>query len=193
MEANALAGSHTINVPAGFYLLALAGVGEAAGALGDLDITGDVTIAGAGPAVTIVDAGGLERAFEIDGTARISGADDPQRSGRVAGGSRLWGELRRGPRREPRDAHAHGLRPLGGPRERRRRDLERRGGLSTVDRCTISGGEAVALGITNAEGGGLLVRSPTTITNSTISGNWSAGSRRDRRPGREPDAHERDA
>ena len=48
MEANALAGADTITVPAGTYTLAIAGTDEDAGATGDLDITDDLTIVGAG-------------------------------------------------------------------------------------------------------------------------------------------------
>src|ERR1700690_3615662 len=64
MEANALPGSHTINVPAGLYILTIPGIGEENAAQGDLDVTGSVTIAGAGPGSTIVDGGGIDRVFE---------------------------------------------------------------------------------------------------------------------------------
>lgn len=62
MEANALAGADTITVPAGLYTLSITGVDENPSAgepwtavivsdasMGDLDITQDVTITGAGP------------------------------------------------------------------------------------------------------------------------------------------------
>ena len=48
MEANALAGADEIDVPAGGYLLNLAGTCEDLSATGDLDITDDLTIRGAG-------------------------------------------------------------------------------------------------------------------------------------------------
>src|SRR5262245_49409250 len=48
MEANALAGDDVINLPAGIYTLTLTGANEDAGLTGDLDITGTVTIEGAG-------------------------------------------------------------------------------------------------------------------------------------------------
>jgi CSLREA domain-containing protein len=47
-EANALAGTDTINLPAGTYTLTIGGTGEDVAATGDLDITADVTITGAG-------------------------------------------------------------------------------------------------------------------------------------------------
>jgi CSLREA domain-containing protein len=61
MEANALAGDDTINLPAGIYTLTLAGVNEDAGLTGDLDITSTVTIEGAGAESTVIDANALDR------------------------------------------------------------------------------------------------------------------------------------
>lgn len=177
MEANALAGSHTINVPAGLYLLTLPGVGEAAAAQGDLDVTGDVTIAGSGPAGSIVDGGGLERVFEINGTARISGLTIRNGAAVSAGipiyGANFLGGLVQnlGTLTLTNCALEGGRANAGGA------IWSGAGGSLTMDRCTVTGGEALALGITNAEGGGLqLNSSTTTITNSTIAGNWSAGS-----------------
>src|SRR5262245_25876067 len=47
-EANAHAGKDAITLPAGSYLLAIAGPGEDAAATGDLDITDDLVLTGAG-------------------------------------------------------------------------------------------------------------------------------------------------
>jgi CSLREA domain-containing protein len=71
MQANATAGADTIVLPAGTYTLALAGAEDAAAA-GDLDITDDLTINGVGAPTTIVDAGGLDRVFQILGTTAAS-------------------------------------------------------------------------------------------------------------------------
>lgn len=66
IAANALAGPDTVTLPAGTYVLTIAGPdGEDASANGDLDITSDVTITGAGSATTIVDGNGANRVFEI--------------------------------------------------------------------------------------------------------------------------------
>ena len=74
-EANALAGADTITLPAGTYTLTIAGTAEDADATGDLDITDELTITGAGEAVTIIDGGGLDRVFHvIAGTVEISDA-----------------------------------------------------------------------------------------------------------------------
>ena len=64
-EANAHAGADTIIIPAGTYLLTIAGQGEDIAATGDLDITDDVTITGAGADNTILDGNGIDRIFDI--------------------------------------------------------------------------------------------------------------------------------
>lgn len=71
-------GADRIVVPAGAYALSIAGAGEDENATGDLDITADLTITGAGAATTIVDGAGLDRVFHIDPagvgvTAELSG------------------------------------------------------------------------------------------------------------------------
>jgi CSLREA domain-containing protein len=47
-EANALTGADTVIVPAGTYILTIPGRGETAAVAGDLDITDDLALAGAG-------------------------------------------------------------------------------------------------------------------------------------------------
>jgi CSLREA domain-containing protein len=68
-------GTDTVLVPAGRYVLALAGADEDANATGDLDISSDVVISGAGAASTTVDANGIDRVFDIhaNSTATIEG------------------------------------------------------------------------------------------------------------------------
>ncbi len=60
------AGADEIVVPAGVYQLAIPGPAEDAALTGDLDITGDLVITGAGAASTIIDGGGLDRVFHVD-------------------------------------------------------------------------------------------------------------------------------
>lgn len=69
-EANALAGSDTITVPAGVFKLSITGASEDAAATGDLDITEGLTITGAGENATFVDAtpsdtGAVDRVFDV--------------------------------------------------------------------------------------------------------------------------------
>ena len=76
MEANASAAADTINLPAGIYNLTLTGFGENAAATGDLDVTENLTIAGAGAATTTIDATALlDRLFDLrdHATVAISG------------------------------------------------------------------------------------------------------------------------
>ncbi len=53
-------------VPAGNYLLTLAGSGENNNATGDLDVRAGMGVYGAGSALTVIDAGDLDRVLEVD-------------------------------------------------------------------------------------------------------------------------------
>jgi len=64
-QANATVGKDTVSIPAGTYVLSIAGDGEDEAATGDIDIRGAVSIVGAGPGVTIVDANGIDRIFDL--------------------------------------------------------------------------------------------------------------------------------
>ncbi|QDT92883.1 choice-of-anchor Q domain-containing protein [Gimesia algae] len=65
IEANAHAGADTILLGSGTYTLSLFGLGENGALLGDLDITDDLTIIGAGSERTFIDADFLDRIFHI--------------------------------------------------------------------------------------------------------------------------------
>jgi hypothetical protein len=68
IDANAAPGADTITLAAGTYELQIAGPDENLAANGDLDLTGSVTITGAGRATTTVDANGAatgERVFDV--------------------------------------------------------------------------------------------------------------------------------
>lgn len=62
-ETNALPGPDEITLPAGTYELTIPGRAEDAAVTGDLDITDDLTITGAGRDATIIDGGQLDRIF----------------------------------------------------------------------------------------------------------------------------------
>ncbi len=66
IAANTTGGADVVLLPAGAYVLSLAGTGEDAAATGDLDILDSVTIVGSGAGATI-DAAGLDRVFHILG------------------------------------------------------------------------------------------------------------------------------
>lgn len=75
IAANGAPGADEILVPGGTYSLTIAGRGENAAATGDLDLTGDVTITGAGAWQTIVNASGAsDRTFQVlTATVTIAG------------------------------------------------------------------------------------------------------------------------
>ena len=73
MAADARGGSNKIIVPAGTFLLSIAGPGEDDAATGDLDITGNLTIQGQSAAKTIIDGNELDRVFQVlNGKVSIS-------------------------------------------------------------------------------------------------------------------------
>ena len=85
METNALAGADTITLPAGTYILSLAGSDDTANA-GDLDITGDLIINGAGAASTIVDGNNIDRVFHLLSGVTVT-INDSKITGGLSGGN----------------------------------------------------------------------------------------------------------
>src|SRR5262249_11177779 len=84
IAANATPGADTIVLPAGTYALVVKGVAEDMAATGDLDISDDLTLQGAGSATTIIDGAPLgdmnntpDRIFHGDpmGTGTLQGAN----------------------------------------------------------------------------------------------------------------------
>ena len=63
-EANALPGADTITLPAGTFFLT-SGSGDYDAVMGDLDLTEQVTIVGAGSDQTIIDGSGQDRVFDV--------------------------------------------------------------------------------------------------------------------------------
>jgi CSLREA domain-containing protein len=64
-EANALPGPDRIDLPAGTYVLTIAGSNEDGCASGDLDITEDLEVRGEGADVSIIDASTLDRVMHV--------------------------------------------------------------------------------------------------------------------------------
>ena len=64
-ETNAFPGEDVIEVPTGDYVLTIPGSGEDAASTGDLDITDDLILTGAGLDETVIDGAGLDRVFDI--------------------------------------------------------------------------------------------------------------------------------
>ena len=70
MEANARPGKDRIVVPSGTYSLSSPAIVDDHSIFGDLDITDDLVIEGAGVGVTILDGGSQDRLFDVHG-ARV--------------------------------------------------------------------------------------------------------------------------
>lgn len=89
MENNAL-GGNTIVLPAGKYVLSIAGQNEDNDATGDLDITSNVNLQGAGASTTTIDAGQLDRALHVlGGKTKISGVTITHGNAPTSGGGIL--------------------------------------------------------------------------------------------------------
>lgn len=94
-ETNALAGPDTIYLTSGIFTLSFDGFDDDNSLAGDLDITGDLTIIGAGSDNTIIDAADIDRVFDIQAGAnvRISGVTIRNGTARNGGGVRNFGTL----------------------------------------------------------------------------------------------------
>ena len=104
-EANALAGADTIALPAGTYAITIPPINDNLADNGDFDVTGPLTITGAGAATTIIDAGtppgglapevrGLDRLLDIHPTAKdvtVSGVTLREGYNTEAGGAIRYG------------------------------------------------------------------------------------------------------
>ncbi len=147
-EANALAGADAITLPAGTYTLTLAGAGEDAAATGDLDVTGELTITGAGAASTIIDGNGGDRV--------LHGRGAPTASLSLQGVTITGGVV--GP---------------GGAFSAQGGGILAEGALTLVD-AVVEGNAAADLSST-AFGGGIAARSTLTITGGAVRTNTVDG------------------
>ncbi|MEZ5470691.1 MAG: choice-of-anchor Q domain-containing protein [Marinicella sp.] len=84
IEANALGGSHTIELSAGTYQLTILGE-ETSGFAGDLNVNGaSLTIVGAGIGQTIIDANTNHRVFHVSNNAQFNLSDLTITGGRAS-------------------------------------------------------------------------------------------------------------
>jgi len=165
---NTAAPGDTVMIPAG--TITLTGVaGEDANAGGDLDVLKGLTIQGAGPSVTIIDGGGIDRVFHIIGDVAVTVRDLT-----ITGGStgvamsesdRGGGIFNEGGRLSVVncDVSANSTIEFGG-------GIANLGGVLTVTNSTLTNNNADldSGGIDNEEG-------DLTITASTLSGNMASG------------------
>jgi len=169
-EANAHAGADRIVLPAGTFTLSITGTGENAAATGDLDVTdvsGALTLVGAGAEQTILSAGSVDRAFHLLASASLTLEGVTITGGNVglagAGGGAVQADgtntliLRRCAIRGNNTAN------VGGP-----------GAISTSGTSTVTIENSVIHGNTGgATGSAIFNGSTMTITSCTISGNTS--------------------
>ncbi len=93
-EANALAGPDSITLIAGTYALTTRGGSEDAAATGDLDILGDLTLTGATTGLTVISGGGVDRIFDVSGTAAVTISRLTIQSGNAVGTAAAGGGIR---------------------------------------------------------------------------------------------------
>ncbi len=170
IAANAAAGADTITLPAGTYNLSIPGTGEnIAGptgtnpAIGDLDITDEVTIIGLSAATTIIDGQAIDRIFHIRG-GPVTINNVTVRNGRIQAGGGIFVEAVTTVNFNRMVVTGNnGLTSGGG-------GIRNTGGTLTIIDSTISNNTA------NAQGAGIFNSGPLTIDRSTISGNVATGS-----------------
>lgn len=163
-EANALAGTDTIILPAGTYTLTIPGPPDILAATGDLDITADLTITGAGASSTIIDGNAIDRVVEIrpGATVDIAGVtiQNGDANGHGGGSILVFGSML-----TLVDSTITGSTASSGGGV-----YNTNSSTLTIIGSTISGNTAASTGL---GGGGILNGAGNTLTlvNSTVSGN----------------------
>lgn len=92
-ETNALPGADTVEIPAGTYRLTIGPgftVDEDASAAGDLDVSDDLTITGAGIDRTVLSGGKLDRVLHVLTGATLDVSDITIRDGLTHTGAGIW-------------------------------------------------------------------------------------------------------
>jgi CSLREA domain-containing protein len=172
-------GADTIRLPAGNYVLSIAGAIEDAAQTGDLDITEDLTLTGAGRANTTIDANGLDRVIQIFGsTVEIAGVTLTGGNTNPQAGSGIYlgagGALTLNASRVTNNASQRGIYALSSAVSlnviNSRIDNNVGGGIYTLAPTTIVN-SVISNNNDDSSGGGIYAEVTLTIVNSTISGN----------------------
>ena len=190
-EANAVPGADTITVPAGTYVLGLAGADEDANVSGDLDVTDSLTIVASG---ATLDAAALDRGVDVvAGTVTISGltitgGNVPSGLARPGYGGALAVNAGAVAHLDGVSATGNQAAELGGAfGARNGAQLDVVGGVLSGNTAPFGGaigatfaasvavsGSTVSTNVATKSGGGVFTIGPTTVTGATVSGN-SAG------------------
>jgi CSLREA domain-containing protein len=174
-------GADTLILPAGEYILSLAGINENAALTGDLDITEDLIITGAGSGATTINANLIDRLFHIisPSTVEISGVTITLGKADLGGGILNTGTLtltdtafndnnatnggggiyNSGTATISTSAFSGNSADLGGG------IYNTGGGTMTITNSTVSGNTVTD------DGGGIVNEHTLTLTDSTVSGN----------------------
>jgi len=159
-EANAHVGFDEIVLPAGTYTFSLApvfpGVSDADG---DLEITDDLQVTGAGADVTVIDGDDLDGIFQVYAGTVVAISGVTIRNGSAGGGAGVWnwGDLEL----EDCVVSDNTTDNSGGAGIK-----NSSGAILTVDKCLINRNTT-----TNGSGGGILNQGTATISRSVIDGN----------------------
>jgi CSLREA domain-containing protein len=168
-------GADVVVVPAGTYTLTLVGAGEDAAATGDLDVTADLEIDGAGAAATIIDGNATDRVLDIDPagaglTVLVSGVTLQNGSSVADGGAvRSRATLTMADSVVQASAASSGSASKGA--------IARGGGIASdgalrVERCSIHDNNVSILGLQcSASGGGMDASGALDVIDSTIADN----------------------
>lgn len=192
-------GADTITVPAGTYLLTRMGADEDTNASGDLDLSGDLTIVGAGSAFTFIDGNGTDRVTDVAMGANVTlerlTLTNGFLDGAMGGGIRNSGTLSLDHVAVTGNVDFHGCEGAfcgggGGIANAGTLTLENSSVESntTVNNAECCGNAFGAGGIANTgtlvldqstvrnnEGNGIITTDRATLTDSTISGNHALG------------------
>jgi CSLREA domain-containing protein len=160
--ANELPGVDTVVLPAGTYVLTLAGAGEEHGLTGDLDVRESLILRGAGDATTVLDAGQLDRALHVLNGAVLELSGVTVRNGSVqdAAGGGIY------------NAGAGNL-TLTGVTLSANRAIgvdATGGGLATEGPAQLTGARLEG-NFAEDGGGGLAVRGAVTLRDTNVTGN----------------------
>ncbi len=178
MEANAIAGTKVITLPAGTYTLTIPGANEDFSLMGDLDINTTLTLNGAGAASTIIQAGtttagGIDRVFHVlvGGVATIDSVTITH--GKASTGAAILngGRLTLTHSTVTANDAASDACVVGGP------GLAVSDTVITANTCTgirVSTGTVTNTTVSNNTNGGIIA-GHATFTNVTVSGNNSHG------------------
>ena len=166
------AGADTIILPAGTYALTLTGASEDASATGDLDVTSDLDLLGAGATTTIIDGASADRVLDVRFGAHVTLTGVTIQhgvTGSEGGGIRNRSTLALTDcvvRNNTASVGFYGS-ALGG-------GIQSTGPLE-VTRTTIESNRASSLGFSIADGGGINAMAPVGIHDSIVRQNVADG------------------